>query len=271
MLKIIDFHTHVFPDKIAQRTIAFLSEKGGIPPFSDGTRKGLLEKMEEADTLLSVNLPVLTNPGQFDSVNRFAEEMNSFYREQSRGILSFAGIHPHCENVEEKMRWIKSKGFLGIKIHPDYQETFINDDAYVRIVTLAKEYDLIVVTHAGVDGGYRDCPVRCTPERVLDLLRKAPHSKLVLAHMGANEMSEQVYESLCGEDVYFDTAYVLRFTDRETFQKILDKHGEDRILFATDSPWSDLRNDINILRSYQLGAATEQKIFYENALRLLKG
>jgi predicted TIM-barrel fold metal-dependent hydrolase len=173
--------------------------------------------------------------------------------------------------VEEKMRRIRSEGFLGVKIHPDYQETFINDDAYVRILTLAREYDLIVVAHSGVDYGYLDCPVRCTPERVLDLLRKAPHSKLVLAHMGANEMSEQAYDLLCGEDVYFDTAYVLRFTDRETFQKMIKKHGEDRILFATDSPWSDIKTDVSILRSYQLGAATEQKIFYENAMRLLKG
>ena len=34
---IIDFHTHVFPDKIAEKTIAYLSKKGGIPAFSDGS------------------------------------------------------------------------------------------------------------------------------------------------------------------------------------------------------------------------------------------
>ena len=35
--KIIDFHTHAFPEKIAGKTIAFLSEKGGIPAYTDGT------------------------------------------------------------------------------------------------------------------------------------------------------------------------------------------------------------------------------------------
>ena len=29
---IVDFHTHTFPDAIAERTIAYLTEKGGIKP-----------------------------------------------------------------------------------------------------------------------------------------------------------------------------------------------------------------------------------------------
>jgi predicted TIM-barrel fold metal-dependent hydrolase len=269
MQKIIDFHTHVFPDKIAPRTIAFLSEKGGIPPFSDGTCKGLLEKMEEGDTHLSVNLPVLTHPDQFDSVNRFAKEMNRLYREQPRGLLSFAGIHPLCENVEEKMRWIRSEGFLGVKIHPDYQETFINDEGYLQILNCAKEYDLTVVTHAGIDIGYRDQPVRCPPQLAKKVIRAVGHPKLVLAHYGASEQWDEVYEHLCGEDVYFDTAFCLRFIDREQFCRILEKHGADKILFATDSPWGSIKEDVEILRSFNLGNEITDKIFYKNALKLL--
>ena len=41
---IIDFHTHMFPDKIAARTIDFLSKTDGdMNPFTDGTWKGLKE------------------------------------------------------------------------------------------------------------------------------------------------------------------------------------------------------------------------------------
>ena len=36
---IIDFHTHTFPDKMAEKTIAFLSEKGGIKPYREGTAR----------------------------------------------------------------------------------------------------------------------------------------------------------------------------------------------------------------------------------------
>ena len=78
-------------------------------------------------------------------------------------------------------------------------------------------------------------------------------------------MFDEVLETLCGENVYFDTAYVLRYIGKETFLKLLEKHGEDRILFATDSPWSNIQDDVAILRSYELQKETEEKLLCENA------
>ena len=82
-------------------------------------------------------------------------------------------------------------------------------------------------------------------------------------------MPEDVIELLCGEDVYLDTAYVLRYLGEEKFKKILRLHGEDKILFASDSPWSGVKNDIDIIKSYSLGKRTEDKLFFENAKGLL--
>lgn len=265
---IIDFHTHIFPDKIAKKTIELLSEKGGIPPFSDGSVDGLLACMEDAGVDVSVTLPVLTNPASFESVNRFAAQVNDRFANQSRRLISFGAIHPACDNLDGKMAELKKQGFLGVKIHPDYQGTLINDEGYVRILQCAKEYDLIVVTHAGVDAAYPDT-VHCPPILVKELIAKAPHSKFVLAHCGGNQMQKEVLDLLCGEDVYFDTAYVLRFIGEETFKKILNKHGEDRILFATDSPWSSIKGDVEILKSFSLQKNTENKLFSQNAKRLL--
>ena len=266
---IIDFHTHIFPDKIAKRTIEALSAQCGNPASFDGTITGLLREMERASVDIAVNLPVLTSPTQFESVNRFAAEINATFAEKSRKIISFAGIHPLCDSLEEKIKWIKAQGFLGVKIHPDYQDTYINDDSYLKIFRAAKEEDLIVITHAGVDDGYPNSPIHCTPERVLDVLDKIGSFKLVLAHYGGNRMPEEVFELLAGKDVYFDTAYLLRFIKQEDFLRILKKHGDDRVLFATDAPWSDMAKDVETLRSYSLQSITEQKLFSENAKRLL--
>lgn len=266
---VIDFHTHIFPDKIAARTISYLSEKGGIPPYSDGSVNGLLGEMEAGGVDLAVALPVVTNPAQFDSVNRFAAEVNTRFENEARRLISFAGIHPKCEEIEEKMRQIKASGFLGVKIHPDYQETNFNDEGYLRILAAAKELDLIVVTHAGVDAGYRGCPVRCTPALAAEVIDRVRHPKLVLAHYGANELFEEVYAALCGKDVYFDTAYILHTVGKETFEKILRRHGADRILFATDSPWSSMKTDREILQAFGLDQKTERMILCDNAKRLL--
>lgn len=266
---IIDFHTHIFPDKLAKRAIDQLTKSGGGPAFSDGSVNGLLAEMERADVDVSVTLPVLTNPLHFEGTNRFAAEICERFATERRRLISFGGIHPACENIEQKMRFLKESGFLGVKIHPDYQGTFIDDEAYVRILSCAREYDMIVVTHAGFDDAYPDMPIRCTPERVLRLLKKAPHSKLVLAHYGGKDLYGQVLEQLCGLDVYFDTAYILRFIGKDCFYEILERHGADRILFASDSPWSSISNDVKLLRSMGLDPTTEEKILSGNAKALL--
>lgn len=265
---IVDFHTHIFPDKIAKQTIELLSAKGGIPPFADGSVDGLLHAMDEAGVDVSVTLPVLTNPNSFESVNRFAAQINERFAHERKRLISFGAIHPACEDIDRKMRWIKESGFLGVKIHPDYQGTFITDDGYVRILECAKAYDLVVVTHAGIDAAYPET-VHCPPALAKELIRKVGHSKFVLAHCGGYEMWDEVLSVLCGEDVYLDTAYVLRFIGEETFKTMLARHGEDRILFGTDSPWSDVKRDVEILRSFSLPKNTEQKLFSLNAKQLL--
>lgn len=266
---IIDFHTHIFPDKIAEKTIDALSRKASIPPFSDGKISGIIEKMEASGVDIAINLPVATNPSQFESLNRFAASINAQFEGKDKRIISFAGIHPDCDDIEGKMAWIKSEGFLGIKLHPDYQNTFFDDEKYVEILECAKEQDLIVVTHAGYDVGYPNSPIHCTPEKARRIIERVGHDKLILAHFGGIDAFEDLINNVCGLNVYLDTAYALRFIGKENFMKILEKHGEDKILFGSDSPWSDMGADVEILRSYSLKKETEEKIFCGNAKKLL--
>ncbi len=267
---IIDFHAHIFPDKIADKTIDALSKISKIKAHTNGTIAGLENSMVSSGVNISVNLPVLTNPNQFESVTRFALEINKNFNENTGKIISFAGIHPNIEGIEGKIRYLKEQGFLGIKIHPDYQETFVDDDNYYKILKCAKDNDLIVVTHAGLDRGYIGQPIKCTPERVLKLLdRLGGYSKFVIAHLGGEELFEETYSNLAGKDIYFDTSFVLNDFGQEKFNKLLTKHGVDKILFATDSPWRAQDAEMKILKSYGLDQEIQNKIFYKNALQLL--
>ena len=270
----VDFHTHIFPDKIANKTVQILEKSANMRSHSDGTHSGLLSSMKRAGVSLSVNLPVLTSPSQFESVLKFALDINERFAASTDGaerILSFAGMHPEVDEPEEKLLRIKDSGILGIKIHPDYQGTFFDDERYVRILAEAKRLGLITVTHAGFDAGYPDSPIRCTPRRVLNLLdRIGGYDRLVLAHFGGNRLLPEVYSELAGREIYFDTACVLGDISRGDFERVLNKHGEKRILFATDSPWRDLSEDKEIIKGYALGESMEKSIFFENA-RLLLG
>lgn len=266
---IIDFHTHVFPDKIAKSTISALQEQASNVAYTDGTVDGMVNALNLANADIAITLPVLTKASQFDSITKFIVGINQTFCDKSVKLISFGGLHPDCDNVDEKMAYLKSLGVKGIKIHPDYQGTFIDDPKYINIIKCAKKYDMIVVTHAGVDDGYAGEPVRCPPERVLNVINEVNYDKLVLAHFGGHKQWDQVLKLLAGKNVYFDTAYTLHEISESTFKAIVDKHGADKILFATDCPWRDIKADVDILKSYNLGKEVEDKIFYKNALKLL--
>lgn len=258
----IDFHTHMFPDKIAVKTLDFLSGRCKTSPFTNGTSKGLAQSTEDAGLELSIALPVVTNPAQFESINRFAQQ----HREGK--ILSFGGIHPENENYKEKLLDLKNRGFLGIKLHPDYQETFFNDIRYKRIISFASELGLIVSVHAGFDPGYPDC-VHCTPSMAREVIDEVKPLKLVLAHMGGFMRWDEVEQELVGQDVWFDTAVVFGKITDEQFLRICRQHGTDRILFATDSPWSGQKESVDYFRKMDLTEEEKQQIFTENAKNLL--
>lgn len=266
---IIDFHTHIFPDVIAEKTISNLSLKSGFVPYTNGTELGLINNMENASIDIAVSLPVLTKPSQFDSVFNFALSVNEKYLNVDRKIISFAGMHPEIKDIEEKMALIKKSGLKGVKIHPDYQGTPIDNEGYIRILKSAKKNDLIVVTHAGVDDGFKGYPVMCPPDKVRKVIEMVNHPKFVLAHYGGNRQWEEVYEIIAGLNVYLDTAYTFNNIDKQIFLKILSKHGDDKVLFATDCPWQDMKYSVEFLRSLNVSEQSLNKILYKNASELL--
>ena len=139
----------------------------------------------------------------------------------------------------------------------------------LRILNAAIDEDLIVVTHTGLDVGYPEC-THSTPERTakaLDKLKGTP--KLVLAHMGGCRMHEAVYEVLAGRNVYFDTSYVLDEMDEEMLLKTLEKHGAEKVVFASDCPWKTPKAIYTKLLSLGLSEDTLDKILYQNAAGLL--
>ncbi len=262
-IKMIDFHTHIFPDKIAEGTLHFLSERCHVAPFTNGTADGLEESTKKAGLALSIAMPVVTKPSQFESINRFASQFRG-----EDGILSFGGIHPDCADYKKELLLLKEMGFKGIKLHPDYQETFFNDLKYKRIISFASELGFVVSVHAGYDPGYPD-RVHCTPKMAREVLDEVKPPKLVLAHMGGFKRWDEVEEHLVGQDVWLDTAVVFGEISDGQFIRICRNHGPDKILFATDSPWSGQKESVEYFSNMDMTEKEKRLILTENAKKLL--
>lgn len=236
--------------------------------------------MEHRRVDISVVLPVATSPKQYKHINESAQVENEQFADTH--VWSFGGIHPDNDNYKEILRDISDKGLKGIKLHPDYQGAFFNDIRYKRIISYATELGLIVVTHAGQDIGLPEV-VHCTPAMTEEVLDEVQPDKLVLAHMGGWQMWQDVLDRLCGRDVYLDTAFSYghiqyrdgavhkwKLMDSDMFKAIVEKHGADRVLFGTDSPWSDQSEAISDIEGLKLPEGVRKKIMGENAARLLR-
>jgi predicted TIM-barrel fold metal-dependent hydrolase len=128
---------------------------------------------------------------------------------------------------------------------------------------------MFTVVHTGYDPISPD-KVHATPEMLRAVVEKYKKLKLVAAHMGGFRKSEGVLRHLVGTNIYLDTSLsALRLDERENLYKILDNHDENRILFATDTPWTKPKEEIEFVENAPISDAKKEKIFYKNALALL--
>ena len=267
---LIDFHTHMFPPEIAGRALGGIIERTkaiyGIDQETsfDGTLAGLRASMKDTGTDLSVVLPIATKPTQYRTINKYALEA------QGGGIISFASLHPYQNNVNETLAEIVSAGFKGIKLHPDYQQVFADDERFIALVKRACGLGLYTVIHSGEDLGMRP-PFHCTVGRLKRLLDRVDESLIIAAHMGGFNMWDEVLDKIVHTSAYFDTAVVSRYIDIDTYRRIIEEHGADRILFGSDAPWEDPRETYAFLMSAGLSEEENELITHKNAERILFG
>lgn len=279
---IIDFHTHTFPAAISEKVLAKLSKLSHTKYFTNGSVNGLIASMKEAHIDYSVNLPVMTTADQVEKVNSsLMADRETLYQQ---GIITFGGMHPDFENYKQELKRLKDHGIPGIKIHPAYQNTDIDDIKMMRIIDCACELGLIIITHAGIDIGIYDHNYTSVSQ-VLKIIDEIHPEKFVLAHMGGWGCWEDVERDLAGAPVWFDTAfaigtvtpneaktgtpYLTNNLTNEDFVRIVRKHGVEKILFATDSPWESQKDYVERVNKVTLSDLEKEMIFSENAKKLL--
>jgi len=280
---VVDFHTHTFPEALAEYAIAKLAKSAGVKNYLNGTMDALCASMETAGIDYSILLPVVTRPGQQETINRTSLEINEKYKE--KGLISFGGIHPDNEAYRQILCGLAREGIKGIKLHPVFQKTNIDDIRCLRIIECACENDLIVVVHAGYDVSYPEADYSSV-SRIVSVLDTLKPRKLVLAHMGGWGCWNEVEQSIIGRNVYMDTSFSLLpiltasgamrspqetpLLSRKQFLRMVEKHGANKILFGTDSPWSDQKEALTFIKESGLGKKDLSLILGSNASELLK-
>jgi predicted TIM-barrel fold metal-dependent hydrolase len=259
---VIDFHTHVFNDAVAQKAIPTLEEKCGTKAHTNGTISDTLEKMGTWGIDKIVVLNIATNPRQESKVNDFAISLNS------DKMISFGSVHPLSENWETELERIKIAGLKGIKMHPEYQEFPIDDESVFKIYEKCKELDLIISFHAGKDLGYPNT-LMAPPKAIRKVADKFFDNKFVIAHFGGWRVWGDVETYLTDTNLFFDTSLTVNELEPQTMERIIRKKGIDKVLFGSDCPWENCEVAKKAIEALDFTKEEKQMIFFGNAEKLL--
>lgn len=260
---VIDIHTHSFPQKIAPRAIAGLASTSFLTPALDGTLPSLRTAMAEDGVDISVLQPIATAPHQVPKLNDAAIENNRL-----DGIISFGAMHPHYPDKEAEFERLRAEGIKGIKLHPDFQQVYIDDSSVIDTLRLCAKYGLIAMIHGGMDISYPEIN-KSTPERLRRILPLLGDAVIIFAHMGGFGYFEQSVRYLSDTDVFIDTAAVCDIFTGDAIKSVIDAFTPERVLFGSDSPWSRQKTYIDCIRSLGCSDTETAAILGGNAKKLL--
>lgn len=263
MTGIIDFHAHAFPDQVATSAIPYLEEEGDVKANHDGRISSLLAIMDREGVDKSVICCIATRPSQFEAIVSWSKQISS------DRIIPFPSFHPDDPQAVEHISQIKEQGFKGIKMHPYYQQFFLDDEKLYPAYEKISELGLILVMHTGFDIAFPRIR-RCDPRQILNVMTRFPELKMVTTHLGAWQQWAEVEDLLAGRKIYMDISYTLGQIDTQTARRIILKHPREYLLFGTDSPWSGPQKTYKQLQALELGDEREELILRKNGLALLE-
>ena len=262
MAGIIDIHTHAFPDLIAAAAIPALEKEGNIKAYLNGTVSALLASMDRSGIEQSVLCSIATRPEQFDTILEWSTTI------RSERIIPFPSLHPADPRLLGHLQVIHDQGFKGVKMHPYYQDYFLDDERLYELYGKMSELGMILVIHAGYDIAFPRIR-RADPQRILDVCRRFPELKLIATHLGGWDEWQEVRRLLTGEPIYMEISFALDFLDQTRLRDILMSHPPEYLLFGTDSPWTDQATTLKMLGKLGLPETLLEQITSSNARRLL--
>lgn len=261
-MRIIDFHTHIYPSPIAQKAADSICdfyklEGGGM----DGTVDTLLERGRIAGIDHFVVLPVGLKPGHVRHINEFILQETARHPQ----FTGFGTVHAGMEHLVEEVEFIHSSGLRGVKMHPDTQLFNIDDPRLFPAYERMRELDLPVILHTG-DTRYDFSH----PRRLRHVLALFPGLKAIGAHFGGYSVYEAALDALRDTDCYLDVSSSFMFLDRDTAVDYIRKYGPERLVYGSDYPLWDPVVEVQRFLSLGLRDDEVEQIAHRTAEQLLE-
>jgi len=256
--KIIDVHTHIFPEKIAVKATNAVGAFYDLSMSSVGTKDVLIDEMNKNGVKHCFIHSVATVPQQVRAINDFlAETMKS----DSDKFTAFGPIHIGINNILDEIDYMKTNGITGVKLHNDFQEFAVDDRALDDMYEKCQAEKIPIMFHAG-DKRYS----YTNPKQFRNIGRRFPDLIGIAAHFGGYSEWLDVDDDYCKDSPFwFDTSSSLFELNKNEALRIINSRGLDKIMFGTDFPMWTCNDEYKRIDSLDLNYETLEKVMFKNA------
>lgn len=256
-----DAHAHIYPGKIAEKATGSVGEFYHIPMQNVGLPHILAQRGAEAGIDRFLVCSVATKVEQVRSINQFIQEKCQKYPQ----FIGLAAWHQDVADIQREMDDIQRRGLRGIKLHPDFQRFYIDDERMLPVYEEAHRRGLPILFHTG--DSRTDFS---TPRRLMNVLEKIPDFTCIAAHLGGYSEWEDARRELSGTNVYIDTSSSLFAVTQEQARKSIDHFGIEHTLFGTDFPMWSPKEELERFFALGYGQEDNRKMLYDNFARLFR-
>jgi predicted TIM-barrel fold metal-dependent hydrolase len=257
---IIDFHTHIYPEKIAAKAVASIGEFYHIPMRQDGTAESLIASGRSCGIGHFVVFSAAAVPAQVPAINDY---IASTCREHPE-FTGFGTLHKDMENPQDEIERLMGLGLRGLKFHPDMQRFDIDDEKMMDIYA-AVEGRLPIIFHTG---DYRYSFSH--PSRLARVLDNFPGLCAIATHFGGWSMVDIAYDYFHNRRCYFDVSSSLPFIGLRRAAELIHSYGPERFLFGSDYPMWDPAACLKEFMELDLTDDEKELILWKNARNILE-
>lgn len=260
---IIDAHTHIYPDKIAQKAAENIGKFYDGLFHCGGSAGALLELMDQQGIDLSVVNSAAMTPHQVESINHFLFESSEAHPDR---FVPLGTMHPDRSPGEQErdVHFLLDHHMHGIKIHPDMLQIPLDDPRLRHIYSLCEEAGLPVLLHTG-DSRYDFTNLN----RLEPVVRDFPRLTIVGGHFAGREFYREAADRLHGyPNLYADCSSSFAWLSKEDALYCLRTYTADRIMFGTDHPVFRPGFDLDYLFSLPLTHEELEKILSRTAQKV---
>ncbi|NLG10475.1 MAG: amidohydrolase family protein [Coriobacteriaceae bacterium] len=258
-MSVVDIHTHIYPDKIAQKAVEGVGRFYNVQMSGAGTLSGLLKAEAGSGITHNVVHSVALKPDQVMSINDFIAEQCK----EHDNLIGFATMHQDFVNIPTEVERCIELGLKGFKLHPDSQGVNLDDPRLMQLYEYI-EGRLPIIFHTG-DYRYD----YSHPHRLKRVLHEFPNLTVNAAHLGGWSIPDLALEYLEHEHCFFDVSSSMMYLGQRRSIELIEHYGYDRILFGADYPMWNPAIELETFRSLGFSTAAYQKMLWHNAERFL--